>query len=157
MSLTLLEKINSCYLSQSGSLLPSPADLADRDRWLHEQAPYSVLAQGMGDDPLFIYANRFALDCFGYSEAEMLALPSRLSAETSLQPARQKFLENVSQQGIVYGYSGIRVRKNGQTFPIYGGVVWQLRHQDGTSWGTAALFWHEEHQRPDWFRQNKEE
>lgn len=30
MSLTLLEKIDSCYLTQSGSLLPSPADLADR-------------------------------------------------------------------------------------------------------------------------------
>ncbi|QQG29014.1 MEKHLA domain-containing protein [Pectobacterium carotovorum] len=110
MLLTLLEKMDSCYLAQSGSLLPSPADLA----------------------------NRFALACFGCTEAEMLALPSRLSTETALQPARQKFLENVSQQGIVYGYSGVRVRKNDQTFPIYGGVVWQLHHQDGTAWGMAA-------------------
>ncbi|MEQ9915510.1 MEKHLA domain-containing protein [Pectobacterium aroidearum] len=152
MSLTLLEKIDSCYLALNGALLPSPTGLVDRYRWLHEQAPYSVLAQGTGDDPHFIYANRFALDCFGYREAEMLALPSRLSAEASLQPARQQFLESVSQQGIAYGYTGIRVRKNGQTFPIYGGVVWQLRHQDGASWGMAALFWREEHQRPDWFR-----
>ncbi|UUE35918.1 MEKHLA domain-containing protein [Pectobacterium aroidearum] len=152
MSLTLLEKIDSCYLALNGAELPSPVGLPDRYRWLHEQAPYSVLAQGAGDDPHFIYANRFALDCFGYSEAEMLALPSRLSAEASLQPARQQFLESVSQQGIAYGYTGIRVRKNGQTFPIYGGVVWQLRHQNDVSWGIAALFWREEHQRPAWFR-----
>ncbi|MBB1527025.1 MEKHLA domain-containing protein [Pectobacterium carotovorum] len=152
MSLTLLEKIDSCYLTQSGSLLPSPADLADRYRWLHEQAPYSVLAQGMGNDPHFIYANRFALDCFGYSEAEMLVLPSQLCVEISLRSARQQFLESVSQQGIANNYAGIRVKKNGQTFPIYGGVVWQLRHPDGAAWGMASLFWREEHQRPDWFK-----
>ncbi|WEF12584.1 MEKHLA domain-containing protein [Pectobacterium actinidiae] len=154
MSLTLLEKIDSCYLALNGTSLPCPAGLVDRYRWLHEQAPYSLLAQGTGDEPRFIYANRFALDCFGYTEAEMLALPSRLSAEAVLQPARQQFLENVSQRGIAYDYTGIRVRKNGQTFPIYGGVVWQLRHQDGASWGMAALFWREAHQRPGWFRQN---
>lgn len=151
MSLALLEKIDVCYLALSGAVLPSPAGLVDRYRWLHEKAPYSVLAQGVGDDPHFIYANRFALDCFGYSEAEMLALPSRLSAEAALQPARQQFLESVSQQGIANNYAGIRVKKNGKTFPIYGGVVWQLRHQDGAAWGMAALFWREEHQRPDWF------
>ncbi|UKE85749.1 hypothetical protein [Pectobacterium sp. PL152] len=32
-----------------------------------------------------MYANRFALDCFGYRESEMLALPSRLSAEASFR------------------------------------------------------------------------
>lgn len=152
MSLILLEKMDSCYQSLNGVLLPAPVEGSERYQWLHEQAPYSLLAQGIGDDPHFIYANRFALDCFGYSEAEMLALPSRLSAEVSVQPARQQFLENVSRQGIAYNYTGIRVKKNGQTFPIYGGVVWQLRHEDGSSWGIAALFWREEHLRPDWFR-----
>lgn len=151
MSLALLEKIDACYLALSGALLPSPAGVAERYRWLHEQAPYSVLAQGVGDDPRFIYANRFALNCFGYSEAEMLALPSRLCVESSLRSARQQFLESVSQQGIANNYAGIRVKKNGQMFSIYGGVVWQLRHPDGAAWGMASLFWREEHQRPDWF------
>ncbi|ATY89292.1 MEKHLA domain-containing protein [Pectobacterium atrosepticum] len=52
----------------------------------------------------------------------------------------------MSQQGIVYDYSGIRVRKNGQTFPIYDGAVWQLRHQDGALWGMAALFRREQNE-----------
>ncbi|WP_409160522.1 MEKHLA domain-containing protein [Pectobacterium sp. B2J-2] len=77
-----------------------------------------------------------------------------LALNGALQPAWQQFLENVSRQGIDHNYTGIRIKKNGQTFPIYGGVVWQLRHQDGASWGMAALFWREAHQRPGWFRQN---
>ena len=48
---------------------------------------------GPTHDPHFIYANKTAQDCFGYSWDEFLALPSRLSAETQDQAERQRLLD----------------------------------------------------------------
>ena len=58
--------------------------------WLYREAPFVVLAHGPDPDPHFIYANKAAQDCFGYSWEEFLALPSRLSAETQDQAERQR-------------------------------------------------------------------
>nr|WED67755.1 hypothetical protein PJ912_15510 [Pectobacterium colocasium] len=68
-----------------GALLPSPAGLVDRYRWLHEQAPYSVLAQGTGDVLTLFMLIALRSTASGYRESEMLALPSRLSAEASFR------------------------------------------------------------------------
>ena len=137
----LIERIEICYKMMSGRPLPGPDRITDREWWLHYTAPYSILAHNGGADPHFIYANEFALRCFKYSREEMLSLPSRLSAAAPDQQERQKMLSGLASKGIVHGYSGVRVTRQGASFSIHNGVIWQLKNDDGTLWGQAAFFW----------------
>lgn len=137
----LIEQIAACYQRLSGKSLPGPKAVDDRCRWLDEEAPYSLLAHGSGADPHFIYANQCALACFAYTRAQMLQLPSRLSAASPAQQERQRMLDSLQTRGIVDGYTGLRINSRGESFSIYNGVIWQLQHPDGTLWGQAALFW----------------
>ena len=117
-------------------LVPTDKDAA----WLYEQAPFVVLAHNTEPDPIFIYANRTAQKCFGYSWEEFLTLPSRLSAETADQAARQVLLDAVAKTGFMTGYSGVRVAKSGARFHIEHGVVWELLDPEGVRRGQAATF-----------------
>ncbi|HBV9912385.1 MEKHLA domain-containing protein [Klebsiella aerogenes] len=137
----LIERIERCYQKLSGALLPCPDATPDRVKWLHEDAPYSLLAHGNAPDPFFIYANRCALRCFRYTREEFLRLPSRLSAASPDRQKRQRMLERLTTEGIVFGYSGLRITRLGESFNIYDGIVWQLTDDDGVSWGQGALFW----------------
>jgi hypothetical protein len=109
-------------------------------QWLYEEAPCCVLAHDTQSDPYFIYANRAAQNCFGYSWQEFLSLPSRLSAETPDRSARQRLLDAVASRGFATGYSGVRITKSGQRFTILDGVVWQLIDSAGSVRGQAAAF-----------------
>lgn len=168
---TLIRQINDCFYQLAGKPLYAPGvatpgatapgvatpgvatpGAIEVHEWLHEEAPYGILAHNTAADPHFIYANNHALTAFKYTPAEILSVPSRLSASEEDRPERQRMLEIVLRDGIVYNYSGPRVDKYGGRFTIYDGVVWQLRHADGAVWGQAALFWTEEKVRPEWFR-----
>ncbi|MGD9501036.1 MAG: MEKHLA domain-containing protein [Methyloceanibacter sp.] len=118
------------------SLVPEGADA----RWLYREAPFVVLAHGPDPDPNFIYANKAAQACFGYSWEEFLALPSRLSAEPADQAKRQALLDEVARKGFFAGYSGIRIAKSGKRFLIEDGVIWELIDRDGMRHGQAATF-----------------
>jgi len=148
---SLLKQIDESFAKLNGSVLPCPDNINDRYKWLDEAAPYSILAHNADKDPHFIYANQYALTCFKYTEEEMLALPSRLSAGEQDREERQKLLDTVTKKGIAYNYEGPRVDKNGNTFNIYDGIVWQLRFDDGTIWGQGAIFWTDKDKRPDWY------
>ncbi|SEI56471.1 MEKHLA domain-containing protein [Dyadobacter sp. SG02] len=157
----LIRQINESFHRLSGQPLYAPGAAApgaaareapDVHQWLHEEAPYAILAHNTDADPRFIYANAQALASFKYSQEEILAVPSRLSASQQDRPERQRMLEIVLRDGIVYNYSGPRVDKYGNSFMIYDGIVWQLRDADGQVFGQAALFWPDEVKRPDWFR-----
>ncbi|AVG78575.1 MEKHLA domain-containing protein [Pantoea ananatis] len=139
--LTLLKRIDERYRSLTGHGLYCPHDIDDRYQWLHEQAPYSILAHSTAADPVFVYANRCALNCFKYSAEEIRQLPSRLSAGPFDREARQRLLDIVRRDGIATGYSGPRVDKQGKSFIIYDGEVWQSDGRDEAGWGQAALFW----------------
>lgn len=108
--------------------------------WLYREAPFVVLAHGPDPHPHFIYANKTAQDCFGYSWEEFLALPSRLSAETQDQAERQRLLDQVRRDGFMSGYRGVRIAKSGRRFIIADGVVWELIDKRGTRHGQAATF-----------------
>lgn len=151
---TLIREINENFLRLSGKpLYADPTAAADVYQWLHEEAPYGILAHNAAADPLFIYANKHALASFQYTPDEILTVRSRLSASDQDRPERQRMLEIVLREGIVYNYSGPRVDKHGNSFTIYDGVVWQLRNKNNEVWGQAALFWTDEVKRPEWFRQ----
>ena len=117
-------------------LVPEGADA----NWLYRDAPFIVLAHGTDPDPNFIYANKAAQACFGYSLEEFLGLPSRLSAEPADQAERQKLLDQVALNGFLAGYSGIRVAKSGRRFRIDDGIIWELLDGDGVRHGQAATF-----------------
>jgi PAS domain-containing protein len=108
--------------------------------WLYREAPFAVLAHGTEHDPKFIYANRAAQACFGYSWEEFMTLSSRLSAEAPDQAERQRLLDQVERNGFLSGYRGVRVAKSGRRFIIEHGVVWELIDRDGRRHGQAATF-----------------
>lgn len=117
------------------ALVPDGADAA----WLYEQAPFVVLAHDGAADPRFTYANRAAQACFGYTRAELVGLPSRLSAEAPERAERQRLLDAVTRDGFSRGYRGLRIAKDGRRFWIERAVVWQL-DRDGVVVGQAATF-----------------
>ena len=108
--------------------------------WLYAEAPFVVLAHNTEPDPTFIYANRAAQSCFGYSWEKFVSLPSRLSAEPADQAARQTLLDAVAKNGFRAGYSGVRVAKSGVRFRIEHGIVWELIDLEGVRRGQAATF-----------------
>ena len=76
-------------------LVPAGADA----EWLYEQAPFAVLAHDAAADPRFVYANRAALNRFGYTWDELVGMPSRLSAEAPERAARARLLDAVARDG----------------------------------------------------------
>jgi len=122
-------------------LVGTPLVRQDQDAdWLYREAPFVVLAHGTDPDPNFIYANKAAQACFGYSFEEFLALPSRLSAEPTDRAQRRALLEKVARDGFLSGYSGVRVAKSGRRFIIEDGIVWELIDRAGMRHGQAATF-----------------
>jgi hypothetical protein len=108
--------------------------------WLYQEAPFAVLAHNTNVDPRFIYANKTAQRCFQYSWADLVAMPSRLSAESPNRAERQRLLDAVSRYGCVRDYRGLRIAKSGRRFWIEDGVVWQLVDTRGVYCGQAAMF-----------------
>jgi PAS domain S-box-containing protein len=115
---------------------------AEAARWLYEDAPFGVLAHDTQADPVFVYGNLRAQRLFGYTWNELTALPSRLSAEAPERSERQAFLEQVTRDGYVDGYRGVRVTKSGERFWIERATVWQLFDRDGVYRGQAAMIPH---------------
>lgn len=76
-----------------------------------------MLSHGTGADPTFTYGNRAALRIFEMSWRDLLSLPSRLSAEPMDRAARAQLLEQVSKQGCIEDYSGIRISRTPQAVP----------------------------------------
>lgn len=112
----------------------------DAARWLYEDAPACVLAHNTEPDPRFIYANKAAQALLEYSWDEIVALPSRFSAEAPNRAERQRLLDAVARDGFATGYSGVRVAKSGRRFRIDDGVLWELRDPHGALQGVAAMF-----------------
>lgn len=108
--------------------------------WLYHDAPFAVLAHDTAADPHFVYANRAAQACFEYSWDEFITLPSRLSAEAPDRAERQRLLDEVTRNGFISDYRGLRISKSGRRFWIEQAVVWQLIGTDGILRGQAATF-----------------
>lgn len=102
--------------------------------------PAVVLAHGMQDDPVFYYGNRTALDLFELSAGQLIAMPSRKSAEPMHRDERARFMALVAQQGWVDDYAGIRVTLTGRRFRMEHARVWNLIDETGQYCGQAASF-----------------
>jgi PAS domain-containing protein len=120
------------------SLLPRGLNAEKSARWLYADAAFAVLAHNTAPDPIFIYGNQAAQRLFEYRWDELIALPSRLSAEAPEREERERFLEHVRADGFVTGYSGVRITKSGARFRITNATVWQLVDKQGFHHGQAA-------------------
>jgi len=122
------------------ALIEASAHDASALRMALWESPRAIVAHGTEDDPVFFYGNRLALKLFGMSFEEFSCLPSRLSAEPLAQEARVKLLEQVTRQGYVEGYAGMRITKDGRRFMISDTTVWNLLDERGVCHGQAAVF-----------------
>jgi len=87
---------------------------------------YPVASHIAGDDPQFNYANHSALALFKMRDDEFLGLPSRYSAEPMVREQRAAFLAEVTANGFVENYSGVRIAKDGSRFLIEQATVWNV-------------------------------
>lgn len=103
-------------------------------------APRAIVAHGTEPDPVFFYGNRLALQLFEMSFEEFARLPSRFSAEPLAREERALLLDQVTRQGYVDGYSGMRIARSGKRFKIADGTVWNIVDKQGKLRGQAAVF-----------------
>lgn len=103
-------------------------------------APFVLVSHGTEADPIFNYANRTAQRLFEFSWQEFTALPSRLSAELPNRAERARLLAEVTQQGYIRDYAGVRIAKSGRRFYIQNAIVWNVTDDAGTPYGQAAMF-----------------
>lgn len=104
------------------------------------EAPFVVVSHGTEADPIFNYANRAAQRLFALAWEEFIALPSRLSAELPNREERARLLAEVTQQGYIRNYAGVRIAKSGQRFTIQNAIVWNVTDDAGIPHGQAAMF-----------------
>jgi hypothetical protein len=103
-------------------------------------APFAVLSHNTDADPILNYANQKALSLFELDWQQLINLPSRQSAETINQAARDKLMAKVTTEGFVKDYQGIRVSSQGRRFQINDGIIWNLYDKQGIYQGQAACF-----------------
>lgn len=102
--------------------------------------PAVIVAHGTEPDPIFFYGNRAALRLFEATQAQFIAMPSRLSAEPVLREERERLLARVRSHGYIDDYSGVRISLGGRRFRIDRAIVWNLVDERGERQGQAATF-----------------
>ena len=103
-------------------------------------APFVLLSHNTAADPVLNYANEAGLQLFELTWCELIAMPSRLTAETLAQAERARLLMEVSRKGFIEDYRGVRVSQRGRRFSIERATVWNLFNTKGAPYGQAAMF-----------------
>jgi hypothetical protein len=103
-------------------------------------ADFAILSHGVEIDPVFNFANKFALDKFELNWSEMQNLPSRFSAEAPNREERKELLDRVTRFGFINDYQGVRISSTGKRFLIKEAIVWNLVDDKGDYQGQAAAF-----------------
>lgn len=127
-------------------IAPLPADAAP-EQWAQAlfAAERVVLAHD-GDDPAgdpgpkLIYANRAALRLWRRPWAELVGMPSRLTADPTARHERAQALLRAQSQQAIRNYGGIRIDSDGRRFRIDSARVFSLRNEAGEPCGQAACF-----------------
>ena len=81
--------------------------------------------------PRLIYANRAALQLWRRPWAELVGMPSRLTAEPAERAGRAQALQHVQRQQAISNYAGVRIDSRGRRFQISGARVWSLHQTTG--------------------------
>ena len=66
--------------------------------------------------------------------------PSRLTAEAPERDERARLMAQVTSQGFIANYAGIRVSRTGRRFRIHAATVWNILDSNELPAGQAATF-----------------
>ena len=121
--------IADSYFRAFGSNLADPTALYTAD--------FVVLAHDAATDPLFVYANLAGQRLWQRDWAHFIGTPSRLSAP---EEARAERSQALASDGVVTGYSGVRIDSAGRRFHIHDASVWPVIDDNGKAVGQAATF-----------------
>lgn len=102
--------------------------------------PCVVVSHGPGPDPIFVYANRCALELWELDWDAFTRLPSRRSADVVHVEERSRWLATAAAQGYVTGCHGERVSSSGRRFIIEDVTIWNVIDDLGAPCGQAAAY-----------------
>lgn len=105
-----------------------------------DEAEIVILSHGTESDPILNYGNARALSLWEMSKEQFTNTPSRLTAEPMEREQRAEFLHNVTSNGYVSNYTGIRISATGRRFYIEEATVWNVIDEEGQYCGQAASF-----------------
>ena len=101
-----------------------------------------VLSHDGGADPRFVYANLAAARLWRMDVDELVGMPSRLSAPPDHRNERQAMLQQAAQDGVLRGYAGTRVAKDGTLFVIEDATLWTVDYPQGRGQAVVFRSWH---------------
>lgn len=104
------------------------------------EAPIVILSHGTEADPVLNYGNRRGLELWDMEWERFTRTPSRLTAEPMEREERDRFFEEVTANGFVDNYTGIRISSTGRRFYIVNATVWNVVDDAGAYLGQAAAF-----------------
>jgi len=120
-------------------LLPRQGSPAEQTHALFH-APFVVVSHGTQADPILNYGNGAALKLWEMEWAAFTQTPSRLTAEAPERSERARLLDEVTRNGFIANYKGVRISATGKRFRIDEAIVWNLRDENAAHYGQAATF-----------------
>ena len=106
------------------------------------ESPMAVVSHGTEDDPILNYGNHAAMELWEVDWEALTQTPSRETAEPVALEERAALLDEVTRNGYIDNYQGIRISSSGKRFKIEQAVVWNLLDKQGQHCGQAAAFQH---------------
>ena len=81
-----------------------------------------------------------ALQLWGRTWADMVGMPSRLTAPDEVRSERRQALQMAQRQEAIRRYGGVRIDRAGRRFMIRNARIWTLWDEEQRSCGQAACF-----------------
>ena len=134
------QRMLNSFRKWTGRELINPTGSPEQDAEILFEADFAVVSHGTEADPVFKYGNRKALELFEMSWEEFTQMPSRNSAEPVEQTERARFMEQVTRDGFVDNYEGVRISKTDRRFLVKNAIVWNVLDKSGKYCGQAATF-----------------
>lgn len=122
-----------------GSLLDASGSLEEIAQQLFD-APFVLVSHGTEPDPIFNYGNRRALELWELDWEQFTRMPSRKTAEPTVQEERDRLLAETAAKGFVGNFSGVRISSTGKRFRIEDGIIWNLLDEQNQPCGQAAVY-----------------
>ncbi|VVB93823.1 MEKHLA domain protein [uncultured archaeon] len=137
-----VQRLLESYMHWTGrDLIPAGISPEESARVLFYQ-PFVVLSHGTQEDPILNYGNQAALALWEMTWEEFTSMPSSLTAEPVNRAERARILSQVTSNGYVDDYRGVRISKSGRRFLVEQATVWNILDTNGRYVGQAAAFDH---------------
>jgi len=137
-----IQLLANSFFHWTGKHLFDQEEITENTARMLYDAPFALLSHDVKNDPIFNYANKTAQNLFEMSWEQFTQLPSRLSAEPLVREERQRLLAEVSTNGFINNYSGVRITRSGKRFHVENVVVWNIVDENDQYCGQAAKIDH---------------